>query len=300
MKQLLKNPHFSFTLIGIAVVLAACGGDRPIDPSRHILNDTVVLRIKENLAQADDLQEIADIDHSRLATEAESPMPPSRVLLFSDPELETGLIQENPLAALDLPLRVLTFEQAEGNPPTLIYNSFDYLQSRYQLDAERTLALRRRYERDIAIAVTGLSADSGFSRNTMEPDGIVTITSPFGFEETLERVNTAIDAQGDTVHFGVVDFQANASKIGKSILPSHLILFGGPGPGGKAMASSPTLGLDAFCQKFLIWQDEDGVTHLSFNDLLALAERQGVSKALALRVINLRLNKTFGDALAPE
>jgi len=63
------------------------------------------------------------------------------------------------------------------------------------------------------------------------------------------------------------------------------------------MNKSPTLGLDAFCQKFLVWQDDEGGVHLSFNDLLALADRQGVSKSIPLRVINYRLNNVFGEAL---
>ena len=63
------------------------------------------------------------------------------------------------------------------------------------------------------------------------------------------------------------------------------------------MAKSATLGLDGFCQKFLIWQDENGATHLSFNDLIALARRQGVSVPPVLRVINFRLNSVFEEAL---
>ena len=77
------------------------------------------------------------------------------------------------------------------------------------------------------------------------------------------------------MHFGAVDFRANARELGIEIAPSYLILFGGPGPGGKAMVEAPTLGLDGFCQKFLIWEDASGRINLSFNDLLALADRQG-------------------------
>lgn len=51
---------------------------------------------------------------------------------------------------------------------------------------------------------------------------------------------------------------ARAVRQGVTLRPTVLILFGGPGPGGKAMASAPTLGLDAFCPKVLIWQDADG------------------------------------------
>ena len=112
--------------------------------------------------------------------------------------------------------------------------------------------------------------------------------------------NAAIDAQGDTVRFGAFDFQASAASEDVPLGRSYMVLFGGPGPGGKAMADAVTLGLDAFCQKFLIWEDQQGTVHLSFNDLLALAERQDVPKRLPLRVINFRLSSVFGEALAME
>ena len=62
------------------------------------------------------------------------------------------------------------------------------------------------------------------------------------------------------------------------------------------MAEAPTLGLDAFCQKLLVWEDQDGVVRISFNDLLALADRQGVKVNPALRLINFRLNREFEGA----
>ena len=40
-----------------------------------------------------------------------------------------------------------------------------------------------------------------------------------------------------------------------------------------------------------------GNVHLSYNDLLAIADRQSVDKAIALRVIDYRLSKTFSSAL---
>jgi uncharacterized protein (DUF302 family) len=287
-------------LISAALIVAGCGDSGPIADERYVESDRMVSLMEKNLASSATLLKVVDIDHSRLGHQAGSPMPPARVLIFSDPQLESDLIEQNPLAALDLPLRVLAFEDGRDNFSKVIYNTFDYLVSRYQLDPGSTAKLRDRYSANLGVAINGIAptALSTFPSDTMSPDGIVTISSPFGFEETVERVNAAIDAQGDTMHFGVVDFQANARDLGIEIAPSYLILFGGPGPGGKAMAEAPTLGLDGFCQKFLIWEDASGQIKLSFNDLLALAERQGVKKAIALRVINYRLKKTFGDALA--
>ena len=132
----------------------------------------------------------------------------------------------------------------------------------------------------------------------MQPDGIITLDSPFNFEETNRRVLEAINAAGDTVVFAEIDFQTRLTDIGVDIRPTRLILFGAPGPGGKAMRNAPTLGLDAFCQKFLIWEDDQGVVHLSFNDLLSVAERQQVGNSIPLRVIEFRLNKSFSNALS--
>ena len=97
------------------------------------------------------------------------------------------------------------------------------------------------------------------------------------------------------MHFGAVDFDSGEGGEGAS---AHLLMFGAPGPGAKAMKSAQTLGLDGFCQKFLVWQDASGQTFLSFNDLPALAKRQGVGVSLPLRVIDYRLSSVFEDALS--
>lgn len=283
-------------------LLGACGGAEPVQPQRYADTDALIAKVSDNVEGASNLELIADIDHARLAQEAGAPMPPARVIMFSDAQLESELVGLNPLIALDLPLRALAYETGGGTSNQLIFNSFAYLESRYQLNDKETAAIREQYEQAIALATQGIASEAiaSFATDQMQPDGIITIQSPYSFQETIDRVNAAIDAQGDTVHFGTVDFQANAEKLGIELAPTLMILFGGPGPGGKAMARAPTLGLDGFCQKFLIWQDSTGRTNLSFNDLLALAERQDAHKALALRVIDFRLNKTFSDALAPE
>ena len=123
-------------------------------------------------------------------------------------------------------------------------------------DPGSLVELQGRYTVNLGVATSGIESTNlaSFPSDIMSPDGIITIPSPFSFEETVDRVNAAINAQDDTMHFGTVDFQANARELGVEIAPSYLILFGGPGPGGKAMADAPTLGLDGFCQKFLIWR----------------------------------------------
>ena len=226
-------------------------------------------------------------------------MPPAKVLIFSNSELDAMLVDIDPLIAIDRPLRALAYESASGEE-RVIFNSFEYLQPRYDLGNRP--ALKTAFDDSMAEVLRGIDSNqlAMFANDTMQPNGIITLASPFDFEETVARLTGAIDAQDDTVWFGRVDFQARAKEHGVDIEPALLLLFGGPAPGAKAMADAPTLGLDAFCQKLLVWQDESGAVSVSFNDLLAIAERQNVSKSLALRVINRRLSSTFEAALESE
>ena len=267
-------------------------------PERYKQSDVFFSQIESNVTASDSLEKIVEIDHSRQGFDAGSIMPPARVLIFSNPKLEAALVQQKQLVAIDLPLRALAFESTPGGSSKVVYNSYAFLESRYQLKPNR--ALEDAYKESFATALRSLESDqiTHFEQESMQPDGITTIHSPFDFQTTLQKVEAAINFQDDTVNFGKVDFQARAHAVGVEIRPTTLILFGGPGPGAKAMSSAPTLGLDAFCQKFLIWQDEDQRVNLSFNNLLAMAERQKVNKSLALRIINSRLEKTFEDALS--
>jgi uncharacterized protein (DUF302 family) len=276
---------------------AGCSDTELPDDQRLERNDSLFNQVAKNVARSGMLEDLVDIDHARLGREAGSGMPPARVLIFSNPWLESALIQQNPLTAIDLPLRILAYESLSDGTNELIYNDFDYLLSRYRLDDDTEV--RDMYTDSLAVATQGVNAAdiASFPSSAMQPDGIVSIASPFDFATTLERVQDAIASQDDTVSFGSVDFQARAAEIGVTLAPATMILFGGPAPGAKAMSAAPTLGLDGFCQKFLIWQADNQQVYLSFNNLLALAERQEVKKSIALRVIDFRLNKVFRTAL---
>ncbi len=289
-------------ILVLTLLLQACSGGDPVEPNRYAQTDQFVSLMVANIEKDAALQFVADIDHSRLGHEAGSPMPPSRALIFSNRQLESELIELNPLVALDLPLRILAYESGSSQENNVIFNSFEYITSRYGLSGDKVPEFAVRYREAMDTALAGIPKDSlrSFSDDAMRPNGIISIESPFGFDETVARIRAAIDSQDDTMYFGTVDFQENANALGIDLMPSFMILFGAPGPGGKAMAAAPTLGLDGFCQKLLIWQDEEGITRLSFNDLIALAHRQQVTIPVALRVINLRLANVFEKALQAE
>ena len=286
-----------FIVLLLTSIHSGCGGRDPITADRYESSDDLISSLEANVSASSELEKIVTIDHSRLGAEAGSVMPPAKVLIFSNPAFESQLVSVNPRAAIDLPLRVLAYESVADKSTRIAFNSFEYLSSRYGLGKHQSL--KPIFEDTMAEVLQGIERGKlkRFADDTMQPDGIVTLDSPFDFETTVQRLVAAIDGQGDTVWFGKVDFQARGRAVGADLPRVLLLLFGAPAPGAKAMAAAPTLGLDAFCQKLLVWEDEAGRVRVSFNDLLAIAERQGVPKTLALRVINRRLRSTFGGAV---
>jgi uncharacterized protein (DUF302 family) len=284
-------------IVGVLAFVFFVRKEPPVPESRFVEPDRLFQTLQSNVRAHAEFETIVDIDHARLAAKAGSPMPPSHVLIWSDPALEAGILKHNPVAAVDLPLRILAYEEQETAEAAVVYNSYDFVAQRHSLpeDAE----LRAGYESAVSKVLKSVpdAVIKKFPSDTMPEAGLITLTSKFDVSTTERRIRDAIQAQSDTVGFGELDFAARSKEHGVELRPLRLILFGGPGPGGKAMASAPTLGLDAFCQKLLIWQDEEGTVHVTFNDLLALAERQKVSGGMPLRVINRRLRETFSKAL---
>lgn len=244
-----------------------------IAASRYVEPDRLFQALVANVRSHAEFEVIVDIDHSRLGTLSGSPMPPPHVLIWSDPRLEAKILSIHPVAAVDLPLRILAYEDQATGRAAVIYNSYEFLARRHSLPEDASL--REAYESAVSKVTQGIpdAAIKAFASDDMPDAGLVTLKSPHDFETTKKRIQSAIQAQSDTVDFGEVDFAARSKAHGIELRPLQLMLFGGPGPGGKAMASAPTLGLDAFCQKLLIWQDKDGTVCVTFNDLLLVASR---------------------------
>jgi uncharacterized protein (DUF302 family) len=72
----------------------------------------------------------ARIDHSGDAAAVGLKMPPTELLIFGNPRAGTPLMVASPTLALDLPLKVLVWEDAEGKV-WLSYNSPEYLKQRH-------------------------------------------------------------------------------------------------------------------------------------------------------------------------
>jgi len=104
-------------------------------------------------------------------------------------------------------------------------------------------------------------------------EGLVSVKSPHGVKETLDRFETAARARGLNI-FLRVDHAAGAKKIGKELRATELLVFGNPQGGTPLMECAQSAGID-LPLKALAWQDAAGQVWLGYNDPKFLASRHG-------------------------
>lgn len=98
------------------------------EPSSHSVDETVE-RLKA-LLQASGAVLFGLIDHSGEAAKVGLKMKPTKLLIFGNPKAGTPLMLASPSIAIDLPLKILVWEDA-AERVWISYNSPEYLQKRH-------------------------------------------------------------------------------------------------------------------------------------------------------------------------
>jgi uncharacterized protein (DUF302 family) len=105
--------------------------------------------------------------------------------------------------------------------------------------------------------------------------GTVTKTSPRTVSDTVDRLLDLLASKGQKV-FTVIDQRAEARAVGLDLRETTLVLFGNPQAGTGVMDAAPLAALD-LPLKILVWEDEDGVTQVSYTDPAGIAARYDLS-----------------------
>jgi len=102
-------------------------------PSNHSVDQTVE-KLKEIL-KAKGIALFALVDHSGEAEKVGMQMPNTKLLIFGNPKGGTPLMLAAPSLAIDLPLKILVWEDQLGKA-WVSYNSPDYLKDRHGLPVD--------------------------------------------------------------------------------------------------------------------------------------------------------------------
>lgn len=217
---------------------------------------------KSALGKNEKIKIFSELDYTRNEASVNGNVPNSRLILFGNPGLGTPLMQQNQLAGLDLPQKVLFYE--EGDEVFALYNSTHYLASRYGLGEMESLAQIA----DALKKLVGTAVEAGAKETTTQRvglhQGIVNVESTGDFESTYNNLKSAIKSRGNIRLITEIDHGQNAEKAGMELRPTRLIIFGNPHRGIPFMQSAKSIGLD-LPQKMLVWEDEKGKVHISYN-----------------------------------
>jgi uncharacterized protein (DUF302 family) len=102
-------------------------------PANHSVDQTV--EKLQQILQAKGVKLFALVDHSGEAERAGLSMPPTKLLIFGNPKAGTPLMVASPSVAIDLPLKILVWQDKSGKV-WVSYNGPAYLQSRHNLPAD--------------------------------------------------------------------------------------------------------------------------------------------------------------------
>lgn len=102
-------------------------------PSNHSVDQTVE-KLK-NILQSKGVTLFALVDHSGEAEKVGMKMRPTKLLIFGNPQVGTPLMLAAPSSAIDLPLKILIWEDDQGKV-WVSYNSPEYLLERHGLPAD--------------------------------------------------------------------------------------------------------------------------------------------------------------------
>jgi uncharacterized protein (DUF302 family) len=96
--------------------------------------------------------------------------------------------------------------------------------------------------------------------------------------ETVERVKRMLVSKSITL-FALIDHSGEAEKVGITIPPTKLLIFGNPKTGTPVMQAAPRVAID-LPLKVLIWEDGEGKVWVSYNTPAYLQERHNLPSGL--------------------
>ncbi len=134
------------------------------------------------------------------------------------------------------------------------------------------------------LKLTAVLALIGHALIAQAADGLVAIKSPHSAPDTMSRLEAKVKERGLMV-FARIDHAAGAMKVGKTLRPTELLIFGNPQGGTPLMECAQTAGID-LPLKALVWQDDAAQVWVGYNDPAFLAQRHGAPACPAVE--NLR------------
>ena len=132
-KFFIRNRIYNFKKYEVISVASNPNNGILSKKSNHSVDETLA-KLNQTL-QSKGVTIFAVVDHSGEAEKAGLKMPPTKLVIFGNPKGGTPLMLAAPSVAIDLPLKILIWQDVEG-AAWVSYNSPSYLQERHGFPKE--------------------------------------------------------------------------------------------------------------------------------------------------------------------
>lgn len=219
---------------------------------------------------------VAIIDHAAAASSVGLTLSPTTVLLFRQPMLEERLLRRSQTVGIDLPQKLLVWQDATG-AIRLNFNSPSYVAQRHGITWHDQLL------EEMRDGLEQFDDDTGLSR----------VQSARSVDNTVAALQLELQRRGFAVR-PVINHSAGAAPGQARMRPTKLLIFGNPTAGTRLMQNRQTIGID-LPLKFLVWEDRRGRVFITHNDMHFLARRHGVEGIDALLATIATTLKTVAE-----
>lgn len=290
-----------FLLAIVTLGFTACNDD---DDGPGISLDDAGLVIKERTGDFDDIYDnvknaitdrgftiVAEVDHSAAASSVGLVLRPTRLIIFGNPQGGTQLMQDDQRIGIDLPLKMLVYEN-QDNEFNVAYYDGSTLTDRYDVEVDMV--------RDNIN--TALDAISG-GEKVKDPrlvtdtfDDLIVRQTTMSVVETMDSIEAFL-MNNDFNIPALVRHDVAAASAGLTLRPTQVIIFGKPEVGTLLMQSNNQIGID-LPLKILAWENEEGITNVGYYDADFLTDRHDISdRDETVDMINMALDNIVSNAL---
>ncbi len=145
--------------------------------------------------------------------------------------------------------------------------------------------------KSLLFALLLVASSAGFGA-----EGLIAAKSPFPARETMNRFEENAKQRGLNI-FVRIDHAEGAAKVGKTLRPTEVLIFGNPQGGTPFIECAQSVGID-LPLKMLVWEDTQGQVWLGYNDPAFLAQRHGVAQCPAVGGLSKALSGLVETTIA--
>ena len=275
--------------VAMAAAIAGCGtGDsvydlappaRPGQPAGTVIVTSgadlaaTVTRVQDAITKAGGTVTVV-VDHAADAKTAGVDIPPSRLVIGGSAKAQDPLLRVDQAAGVNLPYRYLV-RQAAGGGVTITYDSGDYTAAVSGIGNPGVPRALQSEITAVAAAGAGVTAPPmGAPLVGVTPTGyLVTTAGRSAVAATVTRLKANIDAPSTVV--STIDLAAGSATAGPALRETTELLVTTPAAEAPLIAAAPSFGLE-MPMRFVVWDDDKGVTQISYPDVKVLAARHGL------------------------